>query len=42
MQPFALQPVAVPCLTRTGVRHYRFEQYARGDEMNVWFIPQAR
>lgn len=39
MQPFALRPVAVPCLARTGVRHYRFEQYARGNEMNVWFVP---
>ena len=42
MQPFALASVDVPCLTRTGVRHYRFEQYARGDEMNVWLIPRAR
>ncbi|HSF60459.1 MAG TPA: hypothetical protein VLA69_02075, partial [Gaiellaceae bacterium] len=39
MQPFALRPVNVPCLRRTGVRHHRFEQYARGDEMNVWFVP---
>ncbi len=39
MQPFALQPVDVPCLVRTGARHYRFEQYARGDEINVWLVP---
>ena len=39
MQPFALASVDVPCLSHTGVRHYRFEQYARGDEMNVWLVP---
>ena len=39
MQPFAIDPVDVPCLTRDGVRHFRFQQYARGDEMNVWLIP---
>ena len=38
-QPFALASVYVPCLTRDGVRHYRFEQYARGNEMNVWLVP---
>jgi hypothetical protein len=41
MQPFGIQPVEVPCLTRTGVQHYRFRQYARGDEMNVWFVPPS-
>jgi hypothetical protein len=41
MQPFALDDVAVPCLGRPGVEHYRFRQYARGDEMNVWFVPPA-
>lgn len=40
MQPFALDNVAVPCLDRIGVRHYRFRQYARGGEMNVWFVPR--
>ena len=25
-----------------GVRHEVFRQYARGDEMNVWFVPPAR
>ncbi len=39
MQPFALEPVDVPCLGRDQVRDYRFEQYARGDEMNVWLVP---
>ena len=41
MQPFALDDVTVPCLDRDGVRHYRFRQYARGDEMNVWLVPAA-
>lgn len=41
MQPFALDEVEVPCLDRPGVRHVRFKQYARGGEMNVWFVPAA-
>ena len=41
MQPFALDDVTVPCLDRNGVRHYRFRQYARGGEMNVWLVPAA-
>ena len=39
MQPFALEDVSVPCLSRPGVQHYRFRQYTRGGEMNVWFVP---
>ena len=38
-QPFRIEPLSVPCLGRAGVRHYRFEQYARGDEINVWLVP---
>ena len=38
-QPFGIPAVDVPCLSRRGVAHRRFEQYARGDEMNVWLIP---
>ncbi len=38
-QPFGLEDVSVPCLERPGARHDRFRQYARGDEMNVWFVP---
>jgi hypothetical protein len=38
-QPFALDDVPVPCLDRTGVEHHRFRQYARGNEMDVWFVP---
>ena len=41
-QPFDRDAVAVPCLARPGVRHEVFRQYARGDEMNVWFVPPAR
>ena len=38
-QPFALSDVVLPCVRSVGVRHYRFRQYARGGEMNVWLIP---
>jgi len=38
-QPFGIRPVNVPCLARPGVIRYRFRQYARGDEMNVWIVP---
>lgn len=37
-QPFRIQRLRVPCLGRAGVRRYRVEQYARGDEINVWLI----
>ncbi len=37
-----LAPVSIPCAQRPGTRHYRFEQYARGGEMSVWFIAPAR
>jgi hypothetical protein len=40
-QPMTIKPVDVPCLGRPGVQHYRFRQFARGDEMNVWFVPPA-
>jgi hypothetical protein len=41
MQPHAITPVDVPCLSRPGVEHHRFAQYARGGEINVWFVPAA-
>ena len=41
-QPWILPLATIPCTQRRGVRHVRFRQYARGGEMNVWFIPQAR
>ncbi len=34
-QPFALDEARVPCLTRPGVQHNRFRQYARGNEMTL-------
>ena len=40
-QPWLLPPATVPCLERAGVQQHRFEQYARGREMNVWVIPPA-
>jgi hypothetical protein len=40
MQPFALENASVPCLDRPGVEFHRFRQYARGDEMDVWYIPR--
>jgi hypothetical protein len=40
MEPFGVDPVDVPCLReRRGVVHHRFEQYAGGHQMNVWFVP---
>jgi hypothetical protein len=41
MEPFGVEPVDVPCLTRPGVTHVRFRQYAGGHQMNVWFVPPA-
>ena len=41
-QPWLLPPVTVECTSRRGARHLRFEQYARGEEVNVWLIPPAR
>jgi hypothetical protein len=38
-EPWAMPRVPAPCLRRDGVKHYRFEQYTRGGEMNVWFVP---
>jgi hypothetical protein len=42
MQPFLLDPVDIPCLSRRGVTHVRLEQYARGDEIDVWLVPPRR
>jgi hypothetical protein len=39
LQPFAIEPVDVPCLTRPGVVRRHFEQYTRGDETTVWIVP---
>ena len=40
-QQWPLSPVTARCTRRVGIRHVRFEQYARGGEINVWFIPPA-
>lgn len=40
-QPFAIPRVELACLGRPGVEHYRFQQYARGGEMNVWLVPPS-
>ena len=38
-QPWLLPPATISCTQRRGVRRVRLRQYARGGEMNVWFIP---
>jgi hypothetical protein len=40
-QPFLVPDADLECTRRDGTRHYRFEQYARGHEINVWVIPPA-
>jgi hypothetical protein len=39
VQPWIVEPVSFPCTAREGARHYRLEQYGRGREINVWFVP---
>ena len=41
-EPWAMPRAPLPCLRREGVKHYRFAQYTRGGEMNVWFVPPSR
>ena len=38
---FRVEPFNAPCIQRPGTRMYRFEQYTRGGEISVWFIPPA-
>jgi hypothetical protein len=38
-QPYLIGGVSVPCTQRAGARRYRFEQYARGHEIDVWVVP---
>ena len=40
-QPWIFPPATIPCTQRRGVRHYRFEQYARGEHIDVWFVPAS-
>lgn len=39
VQQWVRRPVDVPCLQRAGVRHHRVRQYARGGEIDLWFVP---
>jgi hypothetical protein len=41
-QPYGVPGVSVPCLGRAGVEHRRFEQYAAGGAIEVWFVPALR
>lgn len=41
VQLWVLEPVEIPCTERTGTRHVRLKQYARGDAIDVWLIPPA-
>lgn len=40
-KPFGIREVELPCLDRPGTRLRRFPQYARGNRMDVWFVPPA-
>jgi len=40
-QRWRVPSLELPCLTRAGVRHETFEQYARGGRIDVWLIPPA-
>lgn len=40
-QPFGANLVTPPCSSRPGVRHWRFDQYARGERIDVWSVPPA-
>ena len=37
----ALEPVEVPCLSRSGARDTVLHQYARGKKISVWLVPPA-
>jgi hypothetical protein len=39
VQIWLLDPISVPCTDRDGIRYTRFEQYARGDAIDMWVIP---
>jgi hypothetical protein len=38
-QPYGVALLDLPCAGRAGVRRYRFEQYAEGEEITVWLVP---
>ena len=41
VQIWLLDPISMPCLDRTGLRHTRFDQYARGGAIDMWMIPPS-
>jgi hypothetical protein len=41
VEPFNFESPPIDCLERPGVRQYRFRQYARGNEIDVWFLPAS-
>jgi hypothetical protein len=38
-QSWLIRPATPSCLSRPGTEHYRFRQYARGKEIDLWLIP---
>ncbi len=40
-QQWSLPALATRCTQRAGTRHVRIEQYARGGQIELWFIPPA-
>jgi hypothetical protein len=40
-QQWPLPSIAARCTRRAGTRHVRIEQYARGGQIELWFIPPA-
>jgi hypothetical protein len=41
MQIWLLDAMAMPCPEREGIRHTRFDQYARGEAIDMWVIPPS-
>jgi hypothetical protein len=41
-QPWIIARATPPCLGRPGTEHFHFEQYARGDAIDLWLLPPAR
>ena len=39
VQIWLLDAISMPCPDRDGLRHTRFDQYARGDAIDMWVIP---
>ena len=41
VQIWLLDAISVPCPEREGIRHTRFDQYARGGAIDMWVIPPS-